>query len=109
MTDITRILLDGEAFDVPSEDLKTPKPKKFPTGKNKRWLPLEGYVWNPVLAVMKPNEKCLCGSGRKWKKCCLQQQPRVVKKAVAEAMMPRIQAMKDRNAERAFISLRIAT
>lgn len=88
--DLSKIYLEGE---VPAA-APLPKPRKKATGKNRRWLPREGYAWNPLFAHMERNEPCLCGSGRKWKKCCMASQPRVVTQNVADHMVLRIEKMK---------------
>lgn len=39
----------------------------------------KGYVWNPMRSLP-PNLSCPCGSGQKFKKCCLPISPRVISK-----------------------------
>jgi hypothetical protein len=90
--DLSKIFLEGE---VPAAAPLT-KPRKMPQGKNKRWLPKPGYAWNPLFQHMERNEPCLCGSGSKWKRCCMQSQPRVVTQNVADHMVLKIEAMKAR-------------
>jgi hypothetical protein len=36
--------------------------------------PAKGYAPNPLLAKGR-NDPCLCGSGQKWKRCCLPHMP----------------------------------
>lgn len=88
--DLSKIFLEGE---VPAS-APLPKPRKIPQGKNRRWLPKDGYAWNPLLAMMGRNDLCLCGSRRKWKKCCMASQPRVVTQNVADHMTLRVESMK---------------
>lgn len=97
--DLSKIFIEGE---IPSNEPK-PKERKPPVGKNKRFLPKEGYAWNPLFSMMERNEPCLCGSGAKWKKCCMTKQPRVVKKHAADSMPERVAQMRARRAEEAKI------
>jgi hypothetical protein len=93
-SELSKIFLEGE---TPAQE-KSPQAnkRKIPQGKNKRWLPKTGYAWNPLFAHMERNEPCLCGSGAKWKKCCMRSQPRVVTQNAADHMVLRIEAMKAR-------------
>jgi len=95
MNDLSKIFIEGEA--APSKEQE--KPRRLPNGKNKRFLPKEGYAWNPLFQMMERNEPCLCGSGDKWKKCCMPKQPRVVKKSVADSMPERVAQMRSRRLE----------
>lgn len=91
---LSEIFIEDE---VPKVEPK-PKEQKSPAGKNKRFLPKEGYAWNPLFSMMERNEPCLCGSGNKWKRCCMPKQPRVVKKHVADGMFEKVMQMKCKNA-----------
>lgn len=88
--ELSKIFLEGE---VPAA-APVAKPSKMPQGKNKRWATRDGHAWNPLLAMMERNEPCLCGSGAKWKKCCMRSQPRVVTQNVADHMKLRVESMK---------------
>jgi uncharacterized protein YchJ len=33
-------------------------------------VPAKGFVRNPLWQAFERNDKCPCGSGLKWKKCC---------------------------------------
>lgn len=90
--ELSKILLEGEV----SEQKPSPQAKKrnMPVGKNRRFVPKDGYAWNPIFQHMERNEPCLCGSVHKWKKCCMTKQPRVVSQNVADHMYVKIEQMK---------------
>lgn len=37
-------------------------------------IPAPGFTWNPLLKLER-NGPCICGSGKKYKKCCLPAMP----------------------------------
>lgn len=49
---------------------------------NKIWRPREGFEFNPWRSIPR-NDPCPCGSGKKFKKCCLPRCPLAVEKDVA--------------------------
>ncbi len=57
------------------------------------YKPKPGYTFNPAFGWGR-NDKCLCGSGKKFKKCCLLKQGRVVSKAHAKQISLRMSAMR---------------
>lgn len=97
---LSEIFIEGE---VPKVEPK-PRERKLPVGKNKRFLPKEGYAWNPLFRMMERNEPCLCGSGNKWKRCCMPKQPRVVKQHVADSMPERVAQMRARREEELLVA-----
>jgi hypothetical protein len=92
---LSEIFIDGEVTKSEPK-LKERKPS---VGKNKRFLPKEGYAWNPLFSMIERNDPCLCGSGTKWKKCCMMKHPRVVKKHIADSMPERVAQMRARRKE----------
>lgn len=42
------------------------------------WRPSAGYDYNPLLKMVERNDPCICGSGKKWKKCCMDKIPQLV-------------------------------
>jgi hypothetical protein len=46
--------------------------------KRTGFWPKAGYAPNPLISYMKRNDVCICGSGKKWKKCCINLTARVV-------------------------------
>lgn len=91
--ELSKIFLEGESPVFVQDKKVKIKPKKSV------YKPVDGYAWNPIFQHMKRNDLCLCGSGAKWKKCCMTKQPRVVKKHVADSMPERIARMRARRAE----------
>lgn len=58
-------------FYVPPEMLKQQEKEKRKLAEGKRsWSPKPGCVWNPLLEYPR-NARCVCGSGKKFKSCCL--------------------------------------
>jgi len=51
--------------------------------EKRRWKPLEGRDWNPLLNYPR-NNPCFCGSGKKFKKCCLVNMPRTCSTRLAK-------------------------
>lgn len=49
--------------------------------------PKKNHDWNPLLKYPR-NEECFCGSGLKFKKCCLNGAFRAVPVEIAEAVKP---------------------
>jgi hypothetical protein len=46
--------------------------------------PNPGFDWNPLPSRMERNGPCLCGSGAKWKKCCINRLPEIVPESTAK-------------------------
>lgn len=51
--------------------------------------PVDGFVRNPLMDFPR-NEKCVCGSGKKWKKCCHSRSSRYVPAHTAKIIMREI-------------------
>lgn len=49
------------------------------------YKPKKGYTWNP-LKKRKRNDPCICGSGKKFKKCCLDNIHEFIPKKLADEM-----------------------
>jgi hypothetical protein len=47
------------------------------------YRPNPGFDWNPLVDMVKPNDKCVCGSEKKWKKCCKDRIPKVIPAPIA--------------------------
>lgn len=58
--------------------------------------PKEGRAWNPLSGYPR-NEPCWCGSGKKFKKCCLNEQGRTIGTDKAKRMA---ELVKEAQAER---------
>lgn len=82
---LSEIFIEGEAPFV------KPVKRKY---RNTVFKAKDGYAFNPIFQHMERNEPCLCDSGRKWKVCCMRNQPRVVSQNVADHMEMRIAKMK---------------
>lgn len=64
----------------PHNPVMTFKPQKPKDG----YVPQIGNKWNPILKYPK-NESCYCGSGKKFKKCCLPGETMAVNSVYADA------------------------
>ena len=67
--------------EVEKPDVMKPKPQKPKPGHG--YKPAPGFAYNPLLSYPR-NDECFCGSKKKFKKCCLDKIPRVVKKSDAK-------------------------
>lgn len=95
---LSEIFIEGES-PLSQAPLNIIKPKKR-SYRNTVFKAKDGYAFNPIFRHMERNEPCLCGSGRKWKACCMRTQPRVVSQNVEDHMALRIAKMKsDRSAD----------
>lgn len=61
----------------------------------KCYTPGPGNVWSPLMKL-KPNERCPCGSGKKWKKCHRQKSSMVVSEKEAPALEQAIKQIRRR-------------
>lgn len=52
----------------------------------KAYIPKPGHVWNPLRSLPR-NGKCVCGSGKKFKKCCLPYMPSTLTEAQHNALI----------------------
>lgn len=57
------------------------------------YVPVEGSAWNPLQKYPR-NEPCYCGSGKKFKKCCLPFEPLAIDQAVVESARPHVQVIR---------------
>lgn len=73
----------------PHDPVVTFKPEKPKDG----YLPEPGFKWNPVLKYPK-NEACYCGSGVKFKKCCLPNESMAVNPTYADAAVGLVKTMR---------------
>jgi hypothetical protein len=64
-----------------------------PERKIHKYRPKQGFKWNPMLKYPR-NEKCYCGSGLKFKKCCLAHQTLAVPKKFADQAAPLVKQIR---------------
>lgn len=57
------------------------------------YVPEAGFKWNPILKYPK-NESCYCGSGKKFKKCCLPTETMAVNPTYADAAVDHVKHMR---------------
>jgi len=64
--------------------------------KSAGYKPAPGYPYNPIFGYGR-NYPCFCGSSKKFKKCCMLRQDRVVKKSIARELTVRMSKFKKEN------------
>ena len=50
------------------------------------WAPKQGFDWNPLQKMVQRNDPCICGSGKKWKKCCMDRITEIIPEPIARRM-----------------------
>lgn len=89
-------LVFGEHAQAISQSLETVEPvhyevkptETFNYAPTYRMLE-NGFSWNPYLKYPR-NKECYCGSGKKFKKCCLETEALAIPKKAAEIAKPLI-------------------